>query len=638
VHKPHAGANAHEQNAHVRALTHGLLIVLLLATGCGKKVVHRPGEEYLETIKVEGNTSIKTKDLRSGLALRRVQKQGGSPDPYLVVIDAQRVRGEYLRRGFLEVDVRSRVERHGDKTTVIYTVAEGPRAKTRVMITGLPKDDPALYKKVRETLPIEDGEYFEYAPYDLAKERMLGVIEDAGYAHAQLNAHVIADRANHMAIVHLEYQLGPKCKFGTIDISGVSGELADAVRARLDFETGEQYSSAAIAQTQRNLYDMKRFSTVRVLPDKSDGDVVNVRISLARATRNELTLGGGVGMDPTAYEVRARTGYTKTAWPFPLTDFTVDLRPAYAMLRDDSGFEPRVRALTKLRRIDLFHPFITGEVEGGYNYLTVEAYTSYGPLGRLGIESPIFTKALRVRGGWEIERLDFRRISPLIDPALEMELGLDHPNRIGQYTQALSLDLRDNPIEPTLGGFAELRVDEGTKYAGGEFEFLRVTPELRGYVPVPGVDVIVAARARAGRIFGDIPVTERYYSGGSTTQRGFGERHLAPTLVGDVDGKMRSVPIGGAELVEANLELRTRLTTVRGMGLGGVTFLDGGDVTERDQIDVTNLHWAAGVGLRLFTVVGAVRVDVGYRLNRTGPTEPEPGSRFAFHLSIGEAY
>ncbi len=628
-------------SSHARALAHGLFAVFLLSVvvACGSKTPPRhPGQEYLDDIKIEGNTSIKTKDLRNGLALRRVQKQGASPDPYLVVIDSERIRGEYLRRGFLEVDVRSRVERHGDKTTVIYTVHEGPRATTRVMITGLPKDDPELYKKVRETLPLEDGEYFAYEPYDLAKEKMLGVIEDAGYAHAQLNAHVIADRANHMAIVHLQYDLGPKCRFGTIDVSGVTGELADAVRERVAFETGEQYSSAAIAETQRRLYDMKRFSTVRILPDKSDGDVVNVRISLARSSRNELTLGGGVGMDPATYEVRGRTGYTKLGWPFPLTDFSVDLRPAYAMLRDGTGYEPRIRALAKLKRIDLFRPFVTGEIEGGYNYLTVEAYTSYGPLTRLGIESPIYTNKLRARAGWEFEYLDYRHISPLIDPALQMQLRLDGPERIGQYTQAISLDLRDSPIEPTLGAFAELRIDEGTQFAGGEADFFRITPELRGFVPVPKAPIVLAARARYGRIFGEIPATERYYSGGATTQRGFGERRLSPTLVGEVDGDIREVPIGGGELFETSFEVRSRLTKVKGMDLGGVTFLDGGDVTEPGALDFGNLHWAIGVGLRLFTIVGPVRADVGYRLNRYGSMEPDPGSRFAFHLSIGEAF
>jgi outer membrane protein assembly factor BamA len=327
------------------------------------------------------------------------------------------------------------------------------------------------------------------------------------------------------------------------------------------------------------------------------------------------------------------------SWPFPLTDFSADMRPAYAMLRDGSGYEPRIRAMAKLRRIDLFHPFITGEAEGGYNYLTVEAYTSFGPRARLGIESPVLTKRLRLRAGWEIERLDFRHISPLIDPGLQMELGLDRIQQIGQYSQALILDLRDNQIEPHLGAYAEVRVDEGTKYAGGNPEFIRITPELRGFLPVPSMPIIVAARVRGGRFYGDVPVTERYFSGGSTTQRGFSERRLAPQVMGEVDGDMRIVPVGGAELFETNVELRTRIGSIKGMGVGGVTFLDGGDVVDKGQhVDLTNLHWAAGVGLRLFTIVGAVRADFGYRLNRTEYPNPDPGKHFAFHLSIGEAY
>jgi len=68
-------------------------------------------------------------------------------------------------------------------------------------------------------------------------------------------------------------------------------------------------------------------------------------------------------------------------------------------------------------------------------------------------------------------------------------------------------------------------------------------------------------------------------------------------------------------------------------------FLDGADVTSQvSQLDLGNLNWAAGGGLRLFTIVGAIRFDVGYRLNRTGPLEPEPNSHYAFHLSIGEAF
>jgi outer membrane protein assembly factor BamA len=628
------------KTAHARAYAHGLLtVLLLLGFGCSKTPPRHPGQEYLASVEIEGNASISSDDLRSGLALGRVKKQGGAPDPYLVVVDAGRIRGEYLRRGFLEVDVRSRVERHGDRTVVIYTVQEGPRAKTKVMITGIPKEDPALFEKARKTLPIEDGAYFVYEPYDEAKEKLLGVVEDAGYAHAQLNAHVIADRANHLAIIHLQYELGPKCTFGTIDISGVDGELADAARARVAFDPGDQYSSAKIAETQRNLYDMRRFSTVRILPDKSDGPVVNIRISLARATSNELALGGGLGMDPTSYEVRGRTGYTKIGWPFPLTDLIIDLRPAYAMLRDGSGYEPRVRATTTLRRMDLFFPFMTGTAEGGYTYLTDWGWTSYGPETSLGLETPVLTKQVLARVGWEFQYDNFRHISSLIDPALQMALGIDEPERLGMYTQALSVDLRDNPIEPRYGAFAELRLDEGTQAAGGAFQFLRVTPELRGFLPVPRAPVVLAARVRAGKFFGDVPATERYFSGGANSQRGFGERRLSPQVQGTtLSGNMRDIPIGGAEMFETSVEVRAKIAEIRKMPLGFVTFLDGADVTEQGKLDIGNLNWAAGLGLRLFTIIGAVRADFGYRLNRTGPGNPDPDSHYAFHLSIGEAF
>jgi outer membrane protein assembly factor BamA len=405
-------------------------------------------------------------------------------------------------------------------------------------------------------------------------------------------------------------------------------------------EPGQQYSAAAIAETQRAIYDMRRFSMVRVLPDAGENATINVRISIARAARNELTTGGGLGMDTSIYEVRARTGYTRTSFPFPLTDYTLDLRPAYAMLRDGSGYEPRVRAMNRLRRIDLFRPFMIGEVEGGYNYLTVEAYTSYGPRGRLGLESPIFTRKLYGRIGWEIEQLAFRRISPVIDQAVQMELGLDGPQRVGQYSQTLVLDLRDNPIETTSGAYAEVRVDEATQFAGSALNYFRVTPALRGFLPIQSTALVIATRARMGRLYGDIPVTERYVSGGATTQRGFSERRLAPSLTGEVDGATVTVPNGGTDLFESNVELRSPIATVRGMRVGGVVFLDGADVVDSAQqkIELSNLHWAAGVGLRLFTLVGAVRADFGYRLNRTGAMEPDPGRPFAFHLSIGEAY
>jgi outer membrane protein assembly factor BamA len=322
------------------------------------------------------------------------------------------------------------------------------------------------------------------------------------------------------------------------------------------------------------------------------------------------------------------------------------------VLRDGSSYEPRIRALGKLERQDLFWTYAKASVEAGYNYLTVESYTSYGPVARLGFETRLGTDRVVLRLGWGFERDGFRHISALIDPALQAQLGIDHVERIGAYQQALIVDLRDHPIEPTLGGYGELRVGEGTKYAGGAYEYVSLVPDLRGYVPLVA-GAVLAAHARFGAISGDVPATERFFAGGSISQRGFSERRLAPSRAGFVNDQNQLcaqgdpmhgcgyhvVPYGGAGMIDTSLEARLPITTVKQMPLGAVVFLDGGDVTEAPSgLDPTHLHWAIGGGLRLMTIVGPVRLDVGYRLNRTGPMEPDPGSHYAYHLTIGEAF
>ena len=97
--------------------------------------------------------------------------------------------------------------------------------------------------------------------------------------------------------------------------------------------------------------------------------------------------------------------------------------------------------------------------------------------------------------------------------------------------------------------------------------------------------------------------------------------------------------IGGGALIETSGELRFPIGEWKKLRFGGVGFLDGADVTAQpDQLFEKNLHWATGLGLRVKTIAGAIRLDVGYRLNRKGQDDPYPDDPFAFHLTIGEAF
>jgi outer membrane protein assembly factor BamA len=611
------------------------IAIAVLGLGCAGRQ-HKQTDDRLASIQFEGNKALSHGTLVAGLALHRAQANDRALDPYLVPVDAERIRGRYLRLGYLDVDVRSRVDRKDNSATVTYTIEEGPRAQTKVVIDGLPAG--VSQTDVRAKLPLADGAPFDYEKYDAAKEPMLTAVKDAGYAHARLDADVFADRANHQAIVELHFDPGPLCHFGAVEIVGAQGDLAGAITARVAFDKGDKYSNAAISKTQLALYGMKRFSTVRIDPQiEGTSDEIPVKISVSESSAHELKLGGGAGIDPVVYEIRGRAAYTVVGWPWPLTTFDADLRPAYAFLRDGTGNEPRVRALARLSRMDLFMTNLTGELEVGYEYLIVEAYTNFGPRARVGIRTPIVSDRFQLRAGYQIQHYDFIHISTAIDPATAMQLGLTTPEQLGTFDQVVSADLRDNRTEPRLGAYFEVRAAEGARWLGGTEQYLQVTPEAAGYVPLG--PVVLAGRFRYGQIFGDVPPTERYYSGGVSSQRGFAERRLSPFVVGEVNGSLVQVPVGGATLVDTNVETRFPIGTIHGLDLGGVVFLDGGDVTETaSELNFGNLNWAIGGGLRLKTVVGPVRFDVGYRLNRTGLGNPDPGQHFAFHLSLGEAF
>jgi outer membrane protein insertion porin family/translocation and assembly module TamA len=623
-----------------------ICLAALAACGGAPKRVHKPGQEYLTALAVEGNHTIPSEDLLPGLSLARNAERESSVDDYQLQLDTQRITAAYQKLGFFSVQVRSRIEHHGDAVRVIFSVTEGVRALTHVEIDGLPPEVPVT--RARALVAIPDGGPFDYDAYENAKDPIQLLVEDAGYAHVHVEANVIADKAHAQATIRYAVDSGAPCTFGEVTFAGATGMLADAARARVTFAAGDRYSTTQLVKTQNALYGFGRFSTVRVDPDRgSDKTIITVKITVAEGDHNELRVGVGGGVDPLTYFGRIHVAYSRVGVITPLTTFVADLRPEYALEQDQCGWDfwhckrdPRVRLLGTLTQQDLFIPNVKGDLELGVDYLTVEAYTKVGAHARVGLATPVGTPKLQLRVAWSYAYADFTTL--FIDPAYAPMLGIDHSNYIGAYTASAILDLRDKPIEPHQGLYADIRVSKGTKYAGGDFDYLQATPEVRAFMSLG--ETVFAVRGRFGAIWGDVPETERYYGGGMSSHRGFAQRRLSPSVPGApnpmtlIDGG--PVVIGGAALVETSFEIRRVLGSPGGVDLGGLIFLDGGDVTSTvAELDVFNEHWALGAGLRYLSPIGPIGLDVAYRLNRNGPGEPEYGdSRFNILLAVGEAF
>jgi outer membrane translocation and assembly module TamA len=196
-------------------------------------------------------------------------------------------------------------------------------------------------------------------------------------------------------------------------------------------------------------------------------------------------------------------------------------------------------------------------------------------------------------------------------------------------------------MDPTLGAYFSARFEQGTPVAGAEFHYLKITPEVRGYVPLPLTRrAVLAGRALLGWLRpydgDDSPITRRYALGGPSNHRGFGFGRLSPQVP---DGEGHLIPIGGDGEVLFSLEVRVAVTKISDLWLRLVPFVDAGDVTPAFvDLDLRNLNVAVGLDIEYQTPVGAVRAGLGVRVNRMGDGNPDPNDRIAYHITIGQAF
>src|SRR5439155_23224063 len=125
-----------------------------------------------------------------------------------------------------------------------------------------------------------------------------------------------------------------------------------------------------------------------------------------------------------------------------------------------------------------------------------------------------------------------------------------------------------------------LDAEEGGVYAAGAFQYEKLTPEVRAYLPL-GPRVTVAARAMFGQLFtqGDLgsPVTRRYFLGGPASHRGFNYNRMSVQVPSGIPG-VPALPIGGDQMVLMQGEIRVDLLRLAGQWLAVAAFFDAGDV------------------------------------------------------------
>ena len=154
------------------------------------------------------------------------------------------------------------------------------------------------------------------------------------------------------------------------------------------------------------------------------------------------------------------------------------------------------------------------------------------------------------------------------------------------------LDSRDNVYDPHEGKRISYSI-EHAGFMGGDFDFTKFTADYRYYYRAGG-ESVWALNLGAGYADGDMPLSQRFSMGGSDTLRGY------------EDDQFR-----GNSMVKATLEYRFPIVKK----VQGVLFTDNGyawDNRFEDEFDFGLIKNSFGVGLRINSPLGPVKLDYGY--------------------------
>jgi outer membrane protein assembly factor BamA len=411
-------------------------------------------------------------------------------------------------------------------------------------------------------------------------------------------------------------------------------DLLDAMRAKNERRGLEQVAElrdptsldVAVASLRDNLGEL----------DRRDPHV-RIIVTVIEAPGASYRVGGGLGIESGRTETYARGASTWRNVAAPLNQVELSGRAGYAWLPTLFTRDRDIQGLIGGAKLAYSRP---GAVFSYFDFSTSVAFerdfeVDYGfrrPSASIGLDRRL-TESTTLGIAYTFDAYTTER------EALANSGGSCQaiPERYELSTIGVDVqtDRRDRPLQAWEGYYFEASARSGMDFLVGDFPFLLIRPEFRWYQPI-GSSISVAMRVATGLLFdfGDnVPRSECLYLGGGDSVRGFADRHLSPTD----DGTL----VGGRTSYLFNVEPRYELGRD---WLFVVAFLDGGSVA-RNEADyrfslggAEGLHLATGGGLRLVTPIGPIRFDLGYRLT-TGPQYADrTRSRFAFFLSIGEAF
>ena len=484
-----------------------------------------------------------------------------------------------------------------------------------------------------------------------AGERLRTALEDDGYAFAKVDPPIARrDPSNRVLDVRFHVVSGARVQIGQIQLQGLKDMKEGFIRQRLLVHTGDQYGATKIETARKDLLGLGVFSSISVSVGTSADSEGRVPVTFQVRERRQHAvsisgayssdLGGSTGVSWTKRDISGK------ADSLALSATAIDLggTASRGLGYDLSG----KYLIPQFKRRDQTLQVSVGALRQSLDAYDQTAATSgvtlTRKLSRIWSASVGFTaeqerihqECFAANGTGQILGNTDQPQGPL-EPggctyhytllalpitALYNDTGQDSP--LADATHGLRLSLSLAPTFSIGHPSTQFLVTQvsGTIYF--DLHNLHLSKD-------PGRSIL-AVRALAGLAAGaselSLPPDQRLYAGGSGTIRGYRYQSVGPQFP---DGN----PIGGTALNAGSVEWRQRI----GANFGAAVFVDAGNVSRNLNPLNGGLRVGAGAGVRYYTPIGPLRVDIAFPLNKRPNTATSRGDdAFEIYIGLGQAF
>jgi outer membrane protein assembly complex protein YaeT len=575
-------------------------------------------------------------------------------DPIELRGDLVRLRMFYYQRGFRQTRIGLDSAKTKEGIGITFIISEGPPVRVASLaVTGA--DGVG-------SLPLKIGEPFSLLDYSSSRDTIASRLANRGYARAEVLANYTIPRDTPL-IAHVEFEVvpGDRLRFGPVVVEGQDKMSSSVIRRMLTFETGDYYSYDDVLRSQRNLFGLETFRHVDIRADvnATADTLVPVLVHVDEGNLRRLRFGVGVS---TAEFVNTEASWTSRNFLGSARRVEARVR-LYNIMADALHFVPLFEKthepysdLSGSVSVDFSQPWLISP----RNSVNAGVYAERRSLPDIFVRNARggylnFTRSLGVgesfAAGYRPELTELSAGGDLVFCVNFVACGADEirvlrePHWLAPFAVSYARDKSNSLFAPSGGYIIRFEGEYAAAATGSDFTYSRVLAEITDYSTLAR-GVVLAARIRPGwaRALGEpgqglgLHPQKRFFGGGANSVRGFAQYRMGPKLLtvnaadflmqhcaseeinaGTCDvgplvesdpGSFEVRPVGGAAILEGNVELRLP-TPVDKLRLAA--FVDYGQVWQASS-DATlrDIVFTPGFGLRFFSAIGPVRVDVGY--------------------------